>query len=80
MTVPRDAVNLGPDSRFVWRIKNSKAELVPVKVLSDNGAIDAIEGALKPGDKVVIDGQLRLLAGKPVKVLKPGAATTPAAP
>ena len=34
-----------------------------VKVLNDDGANDAIQGDVKPGDKVVTDGQLRVTSG-----------------
>jgi len=80
MVVPREAVNLGPSSRYVYVVKDGKAQMIEVKVLSDDGTNDAIEGNIKPGDAVIVDGQLRVLPGKPVKVVKPGAATTPAAP
>ncbi|MBV8977125.1 MAG: efflux RND transporter periplasmic adaptor subunit [Alphaproteobacteria bacterium] len=69
LTVPHDAVNIGPDSRFVYRIgRDNKAELVPVKVLFDAGATTAVSGNLRPGDKVVTDGQLRVVPGSPVSI------------
>ncbi len=80
MVVPREAVNLGPGSRYVYVVKDGKAEMIEVKVLSDDGTNDAIEGKIKPGDAVIVDGQLRVLPGKPVRIVKPGAASTPAAP
>ena len=61
MVVPRDAVNLGPDSSFVLVVgKDGKAYSKTVKVLNDDGANDAIQGDVKPGDKVVTEGQLRV--------------------
>jgi membrane fusion protein, multidrug efflux system len=71
--VPRDAVNLGPESSFVLVVgKDGKAYSRTVKVLNDDGVNDAIQGDVKPGDKVVTDGQLRVTPGQPVRVMKGG--------
>jgi len=69
--VPRDAVNLGPESSFVLVVgKDGKANSRTVKVLNDDGVNDAIQGEVKPGDKVVTDGQLRVTPGQAVRVMK----------
>lgn len=78
--VPHDAVNLGPDSHYVYVVKNGKAELREVKILYDGGSETAIEGNVKPGDMVVKEGQLRVLPGKPVSVLSSVAGASPATP
>jgi multidrug efflux system membrane fusion protein len=73
--VPRDAVNLGPDSAFVMVVgKYGKAYSNTIKVLNDDGVNDAIQGNVKPGDKVVTDGQLRITSGQAVRVIKGKAA------
>jgi multidrug efflux system membrane fusion protein len=66
--VPREAVNLGPESSFV--LVDGKANSRTVKVLNDDGVNDAIQGEVKPGDKVVTDGQLRVTPGQAVRVMK----------
>ncbi len=69
--VPRDAVNLGPDSSFVLVVAaDGKAYSKTVKVLNDDGVNDAIQGDVKPGDKVVTDGQIRVTAGQAVRIVK----------
>jgi multidrug efflux system membrane fusion protein len=71
--VPRDAVNLGPDSSYVYVVnKQSVALSKTVKVLNDDGVNDAVAGDIKPGDRLVIDGQLRLTAGARVAIQKGG--------
>jgi len=42
-------------------------------VLFDNGATIAVSGNVRQGDSVVTDGQLRIIPGKPVSIVKPGA-------
>jgi len=79
VVVPRDAVNVGPDSSFVYVLgKDGKAYSRTVKVLSDDGVHDAVQGGVAPGDKVVTDGQLRVVSGQAVRVTKSKAAPKPA--
>jgi multidrug efflux system membrane fusion protein len=69
--VPRDAVNLGPDNSFVLVVgKDGKATSRTVKVLNDDGVLDAVQGDVKPGDKVVTDGQIRVTSGQAVRIIK----------
>lgn len=68
--VPRDAVNLGPDNAFVLVVKDGKAYSRTVTVLNDDGVNDAIKGDVKPGDKVVTDGQLRVTSGQAVRITR----------
>jgi membrane fusion protein, multidrug efflux system len=73
--VPRDAVNLGPENNFVLVVgKDGKAWARTVKVLNDDGTNDAIQGDVKPGDKVVTDGQLRVASGQQVRIARGKAA------
>jgi multidrug efflux system membrane fusion protein len=71
VTVPRDAVNLGPENAFVLVVgKDGKAVAHTVKVLNDDGVTAAIQGEVKPGDRVVTDGQLRVTSGQAVRIAK----------
>ncbi|HEX3432181.1 MAG TPA: efflux RND transporter periplasmic adaptor subunit [Rhizomicrobium sp.] len=70
IVVPRDAVNIGPESRYVFVVgAGDRAQMRPVNVLYDDGVHAAIEGAVKPGDRVIVEGQLRVLPDKPVQIL-----------
>lgn len=69
MVVPREAVNNGQDSQFVYVVTpEGVAELRPVKLLFDDGTNDAVEGNLRNGDQVVVDGQLRVIPGAKVSI------------
>ncbi len=66
--VPREAVNTGPDGQFVYVVKEGTAQQVPVKVLFDDGVGNAVQGSLKAGEQVIVDGQLRVVPGAKVNV------------
>jgi multidrug efflux system membrane fusion protein len=69
VVVPHDAVNLGPNSSFVWVVDSkSTAQMVNVTVLNDDGTSAAISGAVKLGDRVITDGALRVVQGSKVSV------------
>jgi multidrug efflux system membrane fusion protein len=76
--VPREAINTGPDGQFVYLVKDGTAQQVPVKVLFDDGVHDAVSGALKKGDQVITEGQLRVIPG--AKVIITGAKRQAGAP
>lgn len=67
--VPRQAVDLGPESSYVYVVgKDDVIVSKPVTVLNDDGRVDAIKGDVRPGDQVVVQGQLRITPGAKVKV------------
>lgn len=67
--VPREAVNTGPDGQFVYTVTDDgTARQVPVKVQFDDGTDDAVQGALKVGERVIVDGQLRVIPGAKVNI------------
>jgi membrane fusion protein, multidrug efflux system len=63
------AVQHGLDGAFVFRVKSGAAEVIPVSVQYEQGAVAAIATGLQPGDIVVTDGQAQLKAGAAVKVI-----------
>jgi multidrug efflux system membrane fusion protein len=78
IVVPREAVNVGPDGRYVYVVgKDDNAELRQVSVLFDGGATIAVSGPVKAGARVITDGQLRVIPGKPVSVVKAAARQAP---
>ena len=66
--VPREAVNTGPDGTFVYRVTDDTAQQVPVRVLFDDGDNAAIDAKLNAGDRVIVDGQIRVVPGAKVQV------------
>jgi membrane fusion protein, multidrug efflux system len=81
IVVPRQAVNIGPESRYVYIVDaKGNAELRNVNVLFDAGATMALSGQIKAGDKVITDGQIRVIPDKPVQVVTPHGAPHAGAP
>jgi multidrug efflux system membrane fusion protein len=51
-----------------------------VTVLYDGGGEVAIRGNVRPGDSVITDGQLRVLPGNPVSIVKSASGANPSTP
>jgi membrane fusion protein, multidrug efflux system len=78
--VPREAVNDGPNGRYVFVVMpDNVAVMRPVDVLFDDGANMAVSGGVKRGDKVIVDGQLRVVPGGRVSIVRPGVRRTKSA-
>lgn len=61
LTVPSIAVNEGPKGAFVYVVGEGDVAVVqPVNVVTTQGNIDVVQGALRPGELVVTDGQMSL--------------------
>jgi multidrug efflux system membrane fusion protein len=70
IVVPRDAVNIGPDSRYVFVVgAGDRPSMRSVSALYDDGVNETIQGDVKAGDKVIVEGQLRVIPGKPVQIV-----------
>ncbi len=78
--IPQRAVLEGPQGKFVYVVdEKSTAQARPVEVGEWAGSDWIITGGLKTGERVIIDGVMRIGPGAPVKVADP-AAQKPAAP
>ena len=80
IVLPQLAIQQGNDGHFVYVVNaNNVAEIRPVIVGDYVGEKDiVVVGGLHAGDRVVVDGVLKVVPGQPVTVASPG--TAPAAP
>ncbi|HET9734283.1 MAG TPA: efflux RND transporter periplasmic adaptor subunit [Burkholderiales bacterium] len=77
--VPQRAVLEGPQGKFVYVVdEKSAAQARPVEVGEWVGSDWIVTGGLKPGERVIIDGVMRIGPGAPVKIAD-AAAQKPAA-
>jgi membrane fusion protein, multidrug efflux system len=71
-TVPAQTVQDGPTGSYAYVIKDdSTVERRPVEVASVRDGVAVIGKGLKPGEKVVVDGQYRLTNGSRVRAAPP---------
>jgi len=62
--VPVRAVNDGPEGQYVWVVKQDQTvEIRPIKVDRRETDMAVVSEGLKPGEKVITDGQLMLRPG-----------------
>jgi membrane fusion protein (multidrug efflux system) len=68
-TVPQRAVLEGPQGKFVYVVdEKSTAQPRPVQLGEWSGDDWIVTGGLKPGEKVIVDGVMRIGPGAPVRV------------
>ena len=74
IVVPQRAVQQGSNGHLVYVVKeDGTAELRPVVVGDYEGTADIlITSGLQAGDRVVVDGVLKVVAGRPVSIAEPG--------
>ena len=76
IVVPQLAVQQGSNGHLVYVVKqDGTAEVRPVVVGDYYGEKDiVVASGLHAGDRVVVEGVLRVVPGQPVKIVQPGAA------
>jgi membrane fusion protein (multidrug efflux system) len=77
IVIPQLAVQQGPNGHLVYVVKpDGTAEVRPVVVGDYQGDKDiVVEAGLHEGDRVVVEGVLKVASGQPVRIREPGAAT-----
>lgn len=70
LTIAASAVQQGPAGTFVWIIRpDETVQMRPIKVAEISAGQALIDSGLQAGEKVVVDGQYRLVAGARVEEL-----------
>jgi len=69
VAVPRDAVILRREGDYVLRVaSNDTAERLPVKTGTEVDGLVEVQGAVKPGDRLIVRGGERIEAGQAVSI------------
>jgi multidrug efflux system membrane fusion protein len=72
MTVASSAIQTSQAGQHIYVVKSDQtAELRPVVVERLAGSVAVIAKGVNAGETVVIDGQLRVIPGKPVEIKSP---------
>jgi multidrug efflux system membrane fusion protein len=67
VTVPIEAIQMGPSGNIVFVVRDGKVEVRPVGRFTAAGPYAVLGDGFKPGEKLVVDGQLRLSGGATVR-------------
>jgi multidrug efflux system membrane fusion protein len=74
LTVPSSAVQTSQTGQHVYVVKEDKtAELRPVVIERTYENVAVVTKGLTDGETVVVDGQLRVIPGRPVEIKQPNA-------
>lgn len=69
VVVPASVVQRGPNGTYAFLIKpDSTVEMRPIKVAQTEGGEALLDDGLRPGERVVVDGQYKLQPGSKVEV------------
>jgi membrane fusion protein, multidrug efflux system len=80
VTVPQRAVLEGPQGKFVYIVdENNTAQPRPIEVGDWAGDAWIVTKGVQPGDKVIVEGLMRLGPGAPVRIADANAAAKPPA-
>ena len=72
VAVPELALQWNRDGSFVWAVREGNAVQVPARSVRRSGGQVLIDGELRAGETVVVEGVQRLRAGRPVRVVGNG--------
>jgi RND family efflux transporter MFP subunit len=64
--IPDLALQFSQKGNYVWRINNDKADRVAVTIVRRDSNSILVDGPIKPGDQIVIEGVQRLRPGRKV--------------
>jgi membrane fusion protein, multidrug efflux system len=68
VVVPTQAVQTGQQGQYLFVVRGDTAEMRPVKIGVAHEGVTVVEQGVKPGETVVIDGQMRVIPGARVLV------------
>lgn len=80
LVVPHDAINEGPDGPYVYQVQDGRAVQRDIKILFDDSRNVAVSGDLRPGEQVIVEGQLRVTPGARVHIFATDDGARPSAP
>jgi RND family efflux transporter MFP subunit len=69
ISVPALALQWDREGSHVWAVRDQKAQRVPVRMVRRLQTHVLVDGALREGEAVVVEGVQRLRDGRPVQVI-----------
>jgi multidrug efflux system membrane fusion protein len=77
VVVPASVVQRGPEGTYAFIVEDDSVEMRPLKVAFVEQQNAVIESGLKPGEKVVVDGQYKLQPGSKIRPTEPQGTNAP---
>ncbi len=71
LVIPRNAINDGPNGPFIYVVASGKAIEHRIVLRFDDTKNAAIESDVRPGDRIIVEGQLRVESGGAVQIVPP---------
>lgn len=68
-TVPEISLQWGRDGSFIWLVRDGKAEKVMARVVARRAGQVLLDGDVKKGEQVVVEGLQRLRPGSSVEII-----------
>jgi membrane fusion protein, multidrug efflux system len=74
LVIPSSAMQMGNTGNFVYVVKaDNTVEVRPISNAVNQGPLLLLDSGLKPGERVVVDGQEKIHAGSKIVISKGGA-------
>jgi membrane fusion protein (multidrug efflux system) len=68
IVIPKQAVNQGPQGPFVYAVgENNTAQVLPIRLGRELQSGWVVQSGLSPGQRIVVDGVIRVRPGAPVQ-------------
>ncbi|MFV0624030.1 efflux RND transporter periplasmic adaptor subunit [Sphingomonas sp. ac-8] len=69
--VPESAVVWGSDGSYLWTIRDGVARQVPVTIAARREGMVLVSGALRPDERIIVEGTQKVRQGQQVQVVAP---------
>jgi len=69
LVVPNEIFDFSEGAYYLWKVENSKAKKIQVKIISRNGYGSVIGEGINPGDVIVFDGRSILSENDKVRIV-----------
>jgi multidrug efflux system membrane fusion protein len=71
VVVPSQAVQTGQKGQYLFVVSGDTAELRPVRIGGTHQELTVVEEGVRPGESVIVDGQMRVVPGGKVSLKQP---------
>lgn len=74
--VPEEAIVWGGEGSHLFVVRDGVARRIPVTITSRREGLVLVDGALRPSDRIVVEGVQKVRDGQDIRIVRPGGAGT----